>query len=102
MLLEVRDRILLGNILPAEGDVRTMKTIQTLRNDLLFSEDEVKKFKIKTDDNRVTWDATVDSEVEIQVGELATEVIVAALKKLDESEKVTVELLPLYEKFIKA
>ncbi len=99
MLLNVRERIWLNSILPGEGDVRTMKTIQTLRMDLLFNEEEVKKFAIKSEGNTITWDPKVETETEITIGDIGTEIIVKALKKLDGDKKINVDCLSLWEKF---
>ena len=100
MLLNVRDRIQLNGILPAEGDFRTMKTISQLRDSLFLSEQEVKELNFKQEDMRATWSAEKDKGVEIPVGELAHEVIVAVLKNLDSEKKLTVELLGLWERFV--
>lgn len=101
MKLTVLERIRLVNILPAEGDFRTMKTISQLRDRLLFNEDEVKRLKLVTEDQQVKWNPDADGEgSEIEVGELATEIIVGQLKKMDDEKKVTVDYLPLWERFI--
>lgn len=77
-----------------------MKTISKLRDDLLISEEEGKAVDLKTEGNRIEWDTSKDKGAEIAIGEIATEVIVAQLKKLDEQKKLTVELLPLWERFV--
>lgn len=100
MKLNVKDRIILSNILPVEGDFRTMKTIQQLRDALLFNEQEVKRFQVKTEAQQITWDASKPTEVEIAIGELATEVIVDRLRELDKEKKLSADHLPLWERFI--
>ena len=106
MKLSVSDRLTLLGVLPEAGDFRTMKTIQTLRTDLLFNEDEVKKFELKqevTDDGKIrsAWNGQTAEEVEIKIGEIATEVIVAALKELDTKKTLRAEHLAVYGRFVK-
>jgi len=102
MLLGIKDRYVLLRTLPMEGNFRTMRTIVKLREDLLPTEDEIKKFGIMTspDGNSIQWDTDKAVEVDIQIGEVATEVIVAALKGLDSQDKLTAEHISLWELFI--
>jgi predicted aconitase len=102
MLLGIKDRYVLLRTLPTEGNFRTMRTIVKLREDLLPSEDEIKSFGIKMspDGNTVVWDVEKATESDIQIGEVATEVIVAALKNLDSQDKLTIDHMPMWERFI--
>ena len=100
MKLSVKDRVILAGILPAEGDLRTMRTIMKLRESIFFTEEEVKLFEITQDGPQVFWEATKAKDVEIHVGDIAKEVIIDALKGLDEEKKLTVEHMELCEKFL--
>ena len=99
MLLSVKERLLLLNVVPAEGDIITLKIIRKLKEDLGFSEDEIKLYKLNQSDNQVTWDDTVEQNKEIAIGEKATDVIVNALNKLSRDKKLTVNHIDLYDKF---
>jgi hypothetical protein len=102
MELTVRDRLMVSRLLPNEGDARTIKIIRKLNDDLGFNEEEVKEFEIVTSEggHTITWNAAKDRAIEIPIGEVATEIIVDALKKLDETKKLTGELLPIWDKFM--
>lgn len=101
MLLAVQERIVLMNTLPSEGNVITLKLIRELREQLSFSEMELKDWNIVSgEDQRITWDAAAAGEKEITVGDAMKAIIVRALKKLDETNKLTMGQLSLYEKFI--
>ena len=101
MKLEVLERILLLNLLPKEGDFITLKVIRDLQNALSFSEKEIKDLVLETKEGRVTWKPDKAVEKEIEIGEKATDVIVGALKKLNDDKKLTQEFFSIYEKFIK-
>jgi len=100
MLFSVKDRIMLSSILPAEGNFRTMKTIQSLRTDLLFNEEEVIEFKVKSEGSNVMWDKSAEREVDIHIGEIGNELIVESLNRLDSENKLTIDHLDLWERFI--
>ncbi len=100
MKLTVKDRIVLVSILPAESDFRTMKTVMKLREALLLSEAEATEFAFENDGTSMKWNAKGNEAVEIEVGELAKEVIVKQLKKLDEQQKLTTDHMDVWEKFL--
>jgi len=99
MELGILDRISLLNILPVEGDVVTVRLLKKLREELGFTEEEIKDHKISSADNRVVWEET-GYKTEISIGEKATDIIKDAFKKLDREKKLREEMLPLYDTFM--
>lgn len=99
MKLSVMERIALLSLLPKEGNLITLKIIRDLQNSISFNEKEIKEIKLRVEDNRYVWDKNIDSEIEI--GEKATEVILDVFKKLDEENKINMQILELYERFSK-
>lgn len=106
MKLTVQERVMLGNILPQEGNFVTLKVLRNLKMDLSFSEAETKKWAIATRDGQVNWrllnekNKPIDQEAEIEIGEKAKDIIVLALAKLNEEKKLRDEHYTLYERFI--
>jgi hypothetical protein len=100
MNLSVLERIVVLKVLPAEGDYATLKILTNLRMALSFTEEEIKAWDIRSDptNNRTTW--KVEGVADIPIGERATDIIVAALKKLDREKKLSVQDMSVYEKFI--
>jgi hypothetical protein len=100
MKLTVLERMALLHALPQEGNFATLKIVRKLREDLSFSEAEYKAWGIEELPNgRMSW--KVNEEKELEFGEKATDIIVASLKKLNETDKLTVDHLSVYEKFVK-
>jgi hypothetical protein len=100
MQLSIHDRLTLLAVLPKEGDFLTLKIIRKLREDLSFSEEELKANKVvQNGDGTITWQEHGHMK-DIAVGEKATDVVVAALKALDEQKKLTDAHFSLYEKFV--
>ena len=92
MLLNTKGRMLLLNLLPAENNFRTWKTVSKLKEALYFSEDEVKALDFKTEPmpdgkgTTTTWNEEADKEIEVEIGELATEVMVSTLERIPAAE----------------
>jgi len=100
MKLNVKQRINLMNILPTETNYATLKIVNDLRSSLSFSEDEFKEFEMRTEDKMIFFNPLKDREIEVAVGEKATDIIVEALTKLDKDNKINEGNISLYEKFI--
>ncbi len=64
MNLSVLDRLLLLGLLPAEGDITTLRIIRTLREELSFTEQEHADLHLKQDEGRVTWEHSASLNVE--------------------------------------
>lgn len=104
--LSILERISLLNILPREGSVITLRIMRELQSKLSFTEEELKKYRMKntqSPDGRatITWDEDFSlEEADIEIGEAVTGIIVKELKKLDSQNKLRMEALSLYEKFV--
>lgn len=99
MELGIMERIQLLNILPAEGNVVTLRIVQKLRTELGFTETEIKEHEIKTENDQVKW-KTADYKVDISIGEKAMDIIKEAFRKLDREGKMQASILPLYDTFM--
>jgi hypothetical protein len=100
MLLNVKQRLLLLNVLPDEGTYDTLKVVRDQQNLLSFDEEELKRLKIQRNGDMYVWDEKVDEPVDISIGEIASSLIKGALRKLDNEGQLKVEFLPLYEHFV--
>ena len=101
MRLTVPERFALQGVLPTESNFVTLRLLSTLRQALSFTEEEIRELSLKIDGPNATWNAEADGEgTEIEVGELATQIIHDALTAMDKGNKLTVQHLTLYEKFV--
>ena len=103
MELTVKERILLADILPGSGDISTIRISNDLRNSLGFTEEEHETYGFHSPEdnpNAILWNMEPPQERDIEMGKKAKELIVSALKKLDEEGGVTVDHISLFDKFI--
>ena len=107
MKLTLSERFATLKILPAETNFVTLKIVRDLQDSLSLTEKETKEWEVESQvapdgSVRTRWNEKgVKAEVEVKIGEKATDVIVDALKELDKTNKLTTEHLSIYEKFVK-
>ena len=101
--LKLFDRLVCMSLLPPEGSFATLKIIRDLQMELAPTDEEAKLAELEDDlvNGGITakdWD--IVPEKEIVFGDIAKSIIVKALEKLDQEEKLTQQHFILYEKFI--
>lgn len=100
MNLNVYERLILLNILPAEGDITTLRIVRDLRADLSFSEVEHAALSFQREGTAIKWNSAADKAVEIPIGPRGHTLIADRLAALSKEGKLTLEHLPLYERFV--
>lgn len=100
--LNLFERIVIMALLPVEGSFTTLKIVRDLQMELAPDEEEYKLAGLQDLEgggiNARDWGAV--EEKEIIFGDKAKEIIVNALIKLDEGEKLRQEHFSVYEKFV--
>ena len=102
MKLTMRDRFVLLNILPPEGDIATIKIVHRLRQDLAPTEKEFKDYKITQNEGQVMWDDAIEKKKgpqEKNIGPKAFVMIEEAFEKLNKEKKLTEGHLDTYIRF---
>lgn len=104
MLLFVPDRLRLQEVLPQEGNVITLRIVRELREALSFTEEEIKRLDLREQDVNgvaaLTWTQEADLGKEVAIGEVAHDIIVKSLRKLDQQQRLKDCHLPLWERFV--
>ena len=100
--LNIRDRMVLLNILPPTGDITTLRIVRQLREALSFSEQEHAEFGIQQAGEMICWNPGVSAEKEIEIGPKALAIIQKTLGDMNKKELLREEHVPLYERFVGA
>jgi lipoate-protein ligase A len=98
MELNLQERLVLGNLLPEQGSFITLKTIEEIREVLYPSPEEVEKFEIKQDEERISWNPEGAKPTEIKLKEEHIKYLMELLSELDKSEKATPIHFHLYNR----
>ena len=99
MELNVAERLVLLNILPAEGDLITLRVVRKMREDLSFSEGEIAALELKQEGTLYHWKREADVPREIALGPKAREIVRERLETLNKDKKLTEQHLTLCDKF---
>lgn len=105
MNLNVTERFLLMSILPREGNIIDMNNAQNIKSVAQFSPEELDKLKPATTETGMRWDVEGAIEVgekDVVVGVSGAELIKKTLKKLSDEEKLPMDCISLYRKFVDA
>ena len=100
MELRVKDRIVLLQILPKEGNFLTFKSVRELRDKLHFSEQDDQDFGIEEEDGQVKWSADKDVPREFTFSKMQREVVEKALTDLEKQNKLDDNTFDLYAQFV--
>jgi len=100
MKLNVLERLKILQLLPQEGNFMTLTIVNKMKESLSLTEAEFKEFEVKEDGVQTTWNTKGQEEQELEIGEKASDIIAEALKKLNDEDKLTVQYMSVYEKFV--
>lgn len=100
LTLTVLDRLLLLNLLPAEGSFTQLKLLRVAKEELSFSDKEHKTLNFKQNEANMTWTDDPVILKKVNLGEVVENIIKKALEKLSEEGKLRDEHMGLYEEFV--
>lgn len=100
MKLSVIERILLLNLMPAEGNILEMRTKRDIGFKVGLNAEELVKYQVKDEGGNVTWNPDVEQDTEIELGEAEKGFIKEQLVKKSGEGKLTDGHISLYDKFV--
>lgn len=98
MQLTISERLNLLGILPAQGNLLTIKELRVMREALAPNETERNALNIRVEGDQIHWDNEGDP-VDVTLSLMQCEIAKKALHDLDAREQMTEPLLPLWDKF---
>lgn len=124
MELSIKDRLIILNVLPGQGDITTLRVIMELRAALSFSEEEHAELKFsppcakcskgnwehrdvdhdfEPTQGLLGWDHSKDGLVkDVPIGSKAHAIIGDAFQMLSSSGQLGMDQIDLYERFVEA
>jgi hypothetical protein len=96
----VKERLLVQSLLQKKaGNIVTIRLLHDLQMALGFSDKESVALELSATETGVRWNTLKEKDKEIPMGDATIAIIAESLKELSASNALTVELLPLYERF---
>lgn len=101
MKFNLLEKIMISNILPAEGNIKTLMIIKDIKKKVELTQDDYKEYDINVMPNgTIRWSEKGSlAEFEIEFTELETIEIKLALQKLDKEKKLSIDHLSLVNLF---
>lgn len=99
MLLSPLERILILGALPEKNTIDKIRLGIELRAAISFSEDEIEKWNIQNDGQRITWSDDAE-DVEIEIGKPKFDLIAESLTKANKAGQITEQHVSLWDKFV--
>lgn len=100
MKFSVADRLhLLGITRPMEGNLATLRVVRDFQAVLGFSEEETQAINLRSEGDGANWDREPEPK-DIDVSPTIRKAVVAAFAQFEQREALTLDTLPLYEKFL--
>lgn len=89
MLLGIKERLAIVQMLPENGSIVEMVDIIEIMKKVRIDQEEKIQIDYREEDGRISWNSNADEgkEVEFKYEEIA--ILKAAVKKLDEGKRVT-------------
>lgn len=102
MQLDIKQRLLLSQILPTTGNVITLRLLEDIRKALSFPEEEIQALKLTFGPTGTRWDEDAETAKPkaIAIGKTAFNVICNELKRLNDIGQLHFEMIPLYDMFV--
>jgi hypothetical protein len=103
MKLSVKERLSLLQILPKMDNILTMNIVYELGKKISIGAKEFEELGFIQNDKtgEIQWDVTKEKEKEVEFEKAELDIIKDSLKKLDESKKVELVHISLWDKFMK-
>jgi hypothetical protein len=103
MKLTIADRVMLLNVMPQEGSILTLRVIRELQTELSFSDKELEELKIVNNPATgvISWPVeNNDVTKEVLFSATRWNIIKTELEKRNNQNKLALNLIPLYERFV--
>lgn len=107
MKLEVHERLVLPNLLPAKEDWAALKAIRQAREMFSFTPEELKFYNLRNEkqpdgSTKVVWDVSRNAEQvkDCPITEYITDMIREKLLSMNANHELTEDYFSLYEKFV--
>lgn len=102
MILNIKDRIILLQLLPTQGSLSEMVDIMDLAKKIKLDDNTKKLISYVEDKNgNISWDIDKDPNIEVELTNDITNILKKVISNLDKDKKITAQMLDLALKISK-
>ncbi len=101
MKFNVHERVMLMNALSeVQGNLATLRVVRDLQQEVSFTDDEIQTIGLREDGGMMRWNQHDLPAKAVNLGLSALEAALTSFKRRDEEGRLSMELLPLYERLL--
>lgn len=97
--LNVFERVMITQIVPKEGNFITLRLVNDLVSKIGLSAQDFEDYGIVQEEGKTRWNEKGIIPKEFELADAESELIRKQLKKMDDENKLSMQMFTLYEKF---
>ncbi|MFA6358883.1 MAG: hypothetical protein WCY09_09535 [Candidatus Omnitrophota bacterium] len=98
--LTLPNRLLILSNIPKEGNIITLRIVRELINELALTAEEISEFEVIQLENAVQYNEKAKIPKSFPLDDVKVDVIKKAFKELNDKNKLTLDLVEVYDKFL--
>lgn len=98
--LKVNERFALLSILPKRGAITKVRKVKQLMDQLFLNDEEKNELHVIDQGGQTHWDEKLDKGKTFEIDSLIKKIVAKDLKKKSDEEKLTTNLVVLYDLFV--
>lgn len=97
--LNVKDRLAIISILPTQGSITDLVEVMEIIKKIKFSEQEKQDLSFSEDNGKITWDMSLEKDNSFDLSFEQVRLIKQTIDKLNEANKIDINILDTCLKF---
>lgn len=97
--LNVKDRLAIISILPTQGSITDLVEVMEIIKKIKFSEQEKRDLSFSEDNGKITWDMSLEKDNSFDLSFEQVRLIKQTIDKLNEANKIDINILDTCLKF---
>lgn len=93
MKLNVKDRLVILNLLPNQGSILELTEAINIANRIKLSDEEKEAVDYKVNGNNVYWDVNKNIEIDVDLNQDQITLLKNKVKELDSKKVITIDIL---------
>lgn len=89
MILTIKDRVIIPELLPEQGSMLEMIIVNSINKKVMFTPREITEFELTQEGESLKWNTEKNTDVEVFFEESEINLLKERYKKLDEEKRIS-------------
>lgn len=95
MILTLKDRLTIPNLLPISGGMIEMILVKSISDKIALTPGDIETYGVKQEDDIIKWDSSKDTGVEIGFAASEIELLKKQVQEMDANKNITMQTFDL-------